>query len=59
MKILSKIQGSSTFWVSLLLPALNLVSTAFGYPIPWDVVAVAVGGYAAKEAAGKIRPPQP
>lgn len=58
MNVFSKVRDSSTFWVAILLPALNVVSTLCGYPIPWDVVAVAVGGYAAKEAAAKIRLPQ-
>ena len=44
MNVLSKVRDSSTFWVAILLPALNVVSTLCGYPIPWDVVAVAVGG---------------
>jgi hypothetical protein len=59
MNVLSKVRDSSTFWVAIILPVLNVVSTLAGYPVPWDVVAVAVGGYAAKEAAAKIRAPQP
>jgi hypothetical protein len=50
-----KLLSSSTFWCSLILPALNLVSTALGYPIPWDVVLAGVGAYGLKEAAGKLK----
>jgi hypothetical protein len=59
MNAFTKVRNSSTFWVSILLPALNVVSTLCGYPIPWDVVLTGVGGFAAKEAAAKIRAPQP
>jgi len=55
-----KLLSSSTFWCSLILPALNLVATALGYPIPWDVVLAGVGAYGVKEAAGKFKaPPSP
>jgi len=52
-----KLLSSSTFWCSVLLPALNLISTALGYPIPWDVVLAGVGVYGVKEAAGKFKAP--
>jgi hypothetical protein len=51
----AKLLTSSTFWCSLILPALNLVATALGYPIPWDVVLAGVGAYGVKEAAGKLK----
>lgn len=59
MKIvaLGKLVSSSTFWCSVLLPALNLVSTTLGYPIPWDVILAGIGAYGVKEAAAKIKAP--
>lgn len=51
----AKLLSSSTFWCSLILPALNLVASAFGYPIPWDVVLAGVGAYGVKEAATKLK----
>ena len=55
MNALRKLAASSTFWASLLLPALNIVSTALGYPVPWDVILTGLGGYSLKEAAGKLK----
>jgi hypothetical protein len=51
----AKLLTSSTFWCSLILPALNVIATALGYPIPWDVVLAGVGAYGVKEAAGKFK----
>lgn len=53
--VANKLLTSSTFWCSLILPALNLIATSLGYPIPWDVVLAGVGAYGVKEAAGKIK----
>jgi hypothetical protein len=33
---------------------LNVVSSALGYPIPWEVVLTGIGAYGVKEAAGKL-----
>lgn len=59
MKIaaLGKLVSSSTFWCSVLLPALNLVSTTLGYPIPWDVILAGIGAYGVKEAAKGLKTP--
>lgn len=54
MNTLTKIRSSSTFWVALVLPVLNVVSSALGYPIPWEVVLTGIGAYGVKEAAGKL-----
>jgi hypothetical protein len=57
MNALRKLAASSTFWASIVLPAINLVSTALGYPIPWDIILAGVGGYAVKESAAKLAKP--
>lgn len=54
MKALEKLTRSSTFWASLILPALNLVLGHFGIVIPWEVIGVGIGSYGVKEAAGKV-----
>lgn len=55
MNVFSKLKNSSTFWVSLILPALQLVVQHFlGITIPWEAVASGVGAYGLKEAAAKV-----
>lgn len=49
-----KILGSSTAMHGGLLVALRLVLAHFGIVIPWDVLSVLVGGYAAKEGFAKL-----
>jgi len=54
--ILAKIAGSSTWWVSILLPILKVLLEKIGIIIPWEVVMAGQGGYAVKEAAAKLQP---
>jgi hypothetical protein len=54
MNAFQKLRNSSTFWASLVLPALNLVLQHFGIIIPWEVIGVGIGSYGVKEAAGKV-----
>lgn len=56
LAVLQKIIGSSTFWVSILLPALKLLMAKIGIDIPWDAIFVGQGAYGVKEAAAKIAP---
>ena len=53
--IFDKLRNSSTLWVSILLPALNVATQTFlGVTIPWDVILTGIGAYGVKEAAGKL-----
>lgn len=54
-KALLKLLGSSTFLASLILPVLSVVLERYGISIDPGVVVAGVGGYALKEAAGKVR----
>ena len=56
LAVLQKIVGSSTFWVSVLLPALKLLMAKIGIDIPWDAIFVGQGAYGVKEAAAKLQP---
>jgi hypothetical protein len=53
--LLNKLKNSSTLWVSILLPTLNVLTMQFlGVAIPWDVILTGIGAYGFKEAAGKL-----
>ena len=53
--LLDKLKNSSTLWVSILLPTLNVLTQQFlGVTIPWDVILTGIGAYGVKEAAGKL-----
>jgi len=54
--ILAKIVGSSTWWVSILLPILKVLLEKIGIIIPWEVVMAGQGAYGVKEAAAKLQP---
>ena len=54
--ILAKIVGSSTRWVSILLPILKVLLEKIGIIIPWEVVMAGQGAYGVKEAASKLQP---
>jgi hypothetical protein len=53
--LFDKLKNSSTLWVSILLPTLNVLTMQFlGVTIPWDVILTGIGAYGVKEAAGKL-----
>ena len=53
--LLDKLKNSSTLWVSILLPTLNVLTQhLLGVTIPWDVILTGIGAYGVKEAAGKL-----
>lgn len=54
--ILAKIAGSSTWWVSILLPVLKVLLEKIGVVIPWEVIMAGTGAYGVKEAATKLQP---
>ena len=55
IKLLDKLRNSSTLWVSILLPTLNVLTQHFlGVTVPWDVILTGIGAYGVKEAAGKL-----
>jgi len=54
--IIAKIAGSSTWWVSLLLPVLKVLLEKIGIFIPWEVIMAGTGAYGVKEAASKLQP---
>jgi hypothetical protein len=54
--LLAKIAGSSTWWVSILLPILKVLLEKIGIFIPWEVVMAGQGAYGVKEAATKLQP---
>ncbi len=54
--ILAKIAGSSTWWVSILLPVLKVLLEKIGVVIPWEVIMAGTGAYGVKEAAAKLQP---
>ena len=54
--ILAKIVGSSTWWVSILLPVLKVLLEKIGVVIPWEVIMAGTGAYGVKEAAAKLQP---
>ncbi len=54
--ILAKIAGSSTWWVSILLPILKVLLEKIGVVIPWEVIMAGTGAYGVKEAAAKLQP---
>lgn len=51
---LSKLSRSSTFWVAIMLPALQVLAARNGVEVPWDVVLAGIASYGVKEAAGKL-----
>lgn len=59
LSILKKILGSSTFWVSILLPALKVLAEKLGVDVPWPVIAAGIGGYGVKEAGAHVAARQP
>jgi len=54
--LLLKIAGSSTWWVSILLPVLKVLLEKIGVVIPWEVIMAGTGAYGVKEAATKLQP---
>jgi len=54
--LIAKIAGSSTWWVSLLLPVLKVLLEKIGIFIPWEVIMAGTGAYGVKEAASKLQP---
>lgn len=54
--LLLKIAGSSTWWVSILLPVLKVLLEKIGVVIPWEVIMASTGAYGVKEAAAKLQP---
>lgn len=56
MAILTKVAGSSTWWVSILLPILKVLLEKWGIVIPWEVIMTGQGAYGVKEAATKLQP---
>jgi hypothetical protein len=54
LALLAKIASSSTFWVSILLPALKVLLAKIGIDIPWEAIMAGQGSYAVKEAAAKV-----
>lgn len=54
--VLSKLIGSSTAWLSVLLPILHGYLKSRGILIPWELTATTVGAYAAKESARYLGP---
>ena len=54
--LLLKIAGSSTWWVSILLPVLKVLLEKIGVVIPWEVIMAGTGAYGVKEAAAKLQP---
>jgi len=54
--LIKKIAASSTFWVSVLLPALKLLLETVGISIPWEAIMAGQGAYGVKEAASKLQP---
>lgn len=56
LAIIQKIAGSSTWWVSILLPVLKVLLEKVGIIIPWEAIMVGQGAYGVKEAATKLAP---
>lgn len=56
LALLTKIASSSTFWVSLFLPALKVLLAKIGIEVPWEAIMVGQGAYGVKEAAAKLQP---
>lgn len=54
--LIAKICGSSTLWVSILLPILKVLLEKIGIVIPWEAIMAGTGAYGVKEAAAKIAP---
>lgn len=54
MNGLLALNQSKTAWFSLLMFLAKLVAPRFGLEIPTELVTTAIGGFAAKEAAGKF-----
>jgi len=54
--LIQKIAGSSTFWVSVLLPILKVLLEKIGINIPWEAIMAGQGAYGVKEAASKLQP---
>jgi hypothetical protein len=54
--LIAKIAGSSTWWVSILLPILKVLLEKIGIFIPWEVIMAGTGAYGVKEAASKLQP---
>ncbi len=49
MPVITKILGSSTFWVSIALPLLKILLGHLGIDIPWEIPVTGVAAYGAKE----------
>jgi hypothetical protein len=54
--LIAKICGSSTWWVSILLPILKVLLEKIGIVVPWEVIMAGTGAYGVKEAAAKLQP---
>jgi len=51
----SRLTQSSTFWASILLPALKVLSSHFlGIEIPWEVVLAGIGAQGVRNAASHV-----
>jgi hypothetical protein len=50
-----RLTRSSTFWASLLLPALKVLSSHFlGIDVPWEVVLAGIGAQGVRNAAEHV-----
>jgi hypothetical protein len=56
LSVIQKICGSSTWWVSILLPVLKVLLEKIGIVIPWEAIMAGTGAYGVKEAASKLQP---
>jgi len=54
--VVSKLGGSSTFWLGLVGTALHYFLNKNGIPIPWELVASGVGAYGVKEGLRQVGP---
>lgn len=63
METLQKIFGSSTWWVGIITAIVGWLNAKYSLGIPPELLVTAAGGYAIKEAAGKVnttpKPPTP
>jgi hypothetical protein len=51
----TRLTQSSTFWASILLPALKVLSSHFlGIEIPWEVVLAGIGAQGVRNAAAHV-----
>lgn len=56
MESARKLAQSSTFLAAIILPTLWAVANKNGVEIPWEVLAIGMGAYGAKETASKVAP---